>query len=65
MTKTVEIILFCIAFLTQVLLISWFYVRRVVRERRYVLRNFPPATHPKLYSQPVEYYESRLGTSSA
>jgi len=60
MTKTVEIILFCIAFLAQVMLISWFYVRRVVRERRYVLRNFPPTTHPKLYSQPIEYYEHRL-----
>lgn len=60
MTKTVEIILFCIAFLGQVLLVSWLYVGRVVRERRYVLRNFPPTTHPKLYTQPVEYYERKL-----
>src|SRR5689334_20671733 len=60
MTKTAEIILFCIAFLAQVLVISWFYVRNVVRERRNVLLNFPPSTHPKLYSQPIEYYQRKL-----
>jgi hypothetical protein len=60
MTKTAETILFCFAFLTQILLISWFYVGRVVRERRYVLQNYPPSTHPRLYTQPVGYYERKL-----
>jgi hypothetical protein len=60
MSKTNETILFCIAFLSQILLISWFYVGRVVRERRYVLQNYPPSTHPRLYTQPVEYYERKL-----
>jgi MFS family permease len=60
MTKTAEIILFCFAFLSQILLVSWFYVRRVVRERRHVLQNYPPSTHPKLYTQPIEYYEHKL-----
>ena len=55
-----ETILFCFVFLSQVLLISWFYPRRVISRRRYVLQNFPPSTHPKLYPQPTEYYERSL-----
>jgi hypothetical protein len=53
-------ILFCFVFLSQVLLISWFYPRRVISRRRYVLQNFPPSTHPRLYPQPIEYYERGL-----
>jgi MFS family permease len=60
MTKTAEIILFCFAFLSQIFMVSWFYVRRIVRERRYVLQTYPPSTHPKLYTQPIEYYERKL-----
>ena len=60
MTQTGEILLFCLAFLGQILLISWFYPRRVVRERRFVLQNYPPSTHARLYPQPLEYYEGRL-----
>jgi hypothetical protein len=55
-----ETILFCFVFSSQVLLISWFYARRVIARARYVLQNFPPSTHPKLYPQPTEYYECRL-----
>ena len=55
-----ETILFCFVFLSQVLLISGFYARRVISRRRYVLQNFPPSTHPKLYPQPIEYYERVL-----
>ena len=55
-----ETILFCFVFLSQVLLISGFYARRVISRRRYVLQNFPPSTHPKLYPQSVEYYERWL-----
>src|SRR5689334_17022466 len=55
-----ETILFCFMFLSQVLLISWFYPRRVINRRRYVLQNFPPSTHPRLYPQPIEYYERAL-----
>lgn len=60
MTKNVQIVLFCLAFLSQILLISWFYARRLISNRRYVLQNFPPSTHPKLYPQPLEYYERKL-----
>jgi hypothetical protein len=49
-----ETILFCFVFSSQVLLISWFFPRRVIRRGRYVLQNFPPSTHPKLYPYPPE-----------
>ena len=47
-----ETTLFCFVFLSQVVLISWFYPRRVIGDSKYVLRNFPPSTHPKLYPYP-------------
>jgi MFS family permease len=53
-------ILFCFVFLSQVLLISWLYPRRVIGNSRYVLQNFPPSTHPKLYPYPPDYLERRL-----
>jgi hypothetical protein len=55
-----ETILFCFVFLSQVLLISWFYPRRVIGNSRYVLQNFPPSTHPKLYPYPPEDLERWL-----
>jgi hypothetical protein len=55
-----ETILFCFVFLSQVLLISGFYPRRVISRWRYVLQNFPPSTHPKLYPYPPEYFERWL-----
>jgi hypothetical protein len=55
-----ETILFCFVFLSQVLLISWLYPRRVISRGKYVLQNFPPSTHPKLYPYPPEYFERWL-----
>ena len=55
-----ETILFCFVFLSQILLISVLYPRRIISRGRYVLQNFPPSTHPKGYPQPLEYYERRL-----
>ncbi|MFC4311658.1 hypothetical protein ACFPN2_21400 [Steroidobacter flavus] len=55
-----ETILFCIVFLSQVLLISWFYPRRIVSRGRYVLHHFPQSTHPKLYPYPPEQFERWL-----
>lgn len=60
MYETGEAILFFLVFLSQVLLISWFYPRRVVSRMRDVLQKYPPSTHPKLYPLPIEYYERRL-----
>jgi hypothetical protein len=55
-----ETTLFCFVFLSQVLLISWLYPRRVISRSRYVLQNFPPSTHPKAYPHPPEHYERWL-----
>ncbi len=55
-----ETILFCFVFLSQVVLISWLYPRRVIGRGRYVLQNFPPSTHPKLYPYAPEYFERWL-----
>jgi hypothetical protein len=55
-----ETILFCFVFLSQILLFSWVYPQRTISRTRYVLQNFPPSTHPKLYPQSPEYYERWL-----
>lgn len=55
-----ETILFCVVFASQVLLISWFFPRRVISRARYVLQNFPPSTHPRLYPYPPEHFERWL-----
>ena len=60
MYETGEAVLFFLVFLSQVLLISWFYPRRVVSRMRDVLQKYPPSTHPKLYPLPVEFYERRI-----
>jgi hypothetical protein len=60
MYGTGEAILFFVVFASQILLISWLYPRRVVGRERHVLQNYPPSAYPKMYPQPVEYYERRL-----
>lgn len=55
-----ETILFCFVFLSQVLLISWVYPGRIIGNSLYVLKNFPPSTHPKLYPYPPAYLERWL-----
>jgi len=55
-----ETILFCLVFLSQVLLISWVYPRRIISRGRYVLQNFPPSTHPKAYTHSPEEFERWL-----
>lgn len=52
-----ESILFCFVFLSQVLLISWFYPRRIISKSRYALQNFPPSLYPKAYTHPPEEFE--------
>jgi MFS family permease len=60
MSEILYAILFCCVFASQVLMISWLYPRRLVARGKYVLQNFPPATHPKLYPRPTEHYERWL-----
>jgi hypothetical protein len=55
-----ETLLFCLVFLSQVLLISLFFARRLASRMRYVLASCPPSTHPKLYALPLDWHERRL-----
>lgn len=51
--------LFYIAFLGQIMLISWYFPNKVLDRMRYVLATYPPERYPKLYPQSVERY--RMG----
>lgn len=50
-------ILFYSVFLGQIILISFYYPRKVLSRMRYVVETYPPSEYPKLYTKPIEYYE--------
>ncbi len=52
-----EHMLFHVVFLSQILLISFYYPRQILSRMRYVFETYPPSTYPKLYPRPIEYYE--------
>ena len=52
-----ENLLFYVVFLGQILLISFYFPRKMLGQMRYVVETYPPSTHPKLYPQPIEFYE--------
>ncbi len=52
-----EHLFFHFAFLCQVLVISAYLPRTILRRMRHVLETYPPETHPKLYPGSVESYE--------
>ena len=52
-------IIFYIVFLSQIILISYYYPSQILRQMKTVLTNYPPDQYPKLYPKPVEYY--RMG----
>ena len=52
-----EQMLFHFVFLCQVLLISFYFPRTMLRRMSHVFETYPPSTHPKLYPRPMEYYE--------
>ncbi|MBT3823972.1 MAG: hypothetical protein HOF96_03235 [Candidatus Marinimicrobia bacterium] len=52
-------IIFYILFLSQIILISYYYPKLIVNQMKTVLANYPPEQYPKLYPKPVEYY--RMG----
>jgi len=49
--------LFYLVFLSQIVLISFYYPRKILGRMRYVFDTYPPSAYPKLYPKPVEYYE--------
>ncbi len=52
-----EDILFYVVFLSQVILISFYYPRKMLSRMNFVAETYPPSEYPKLYPKPVEYYE--------
>ncbi len=51
-----EHMFFHVVFLSQILLISFYYPRKILSRMRYVFETYPPSTYPKLYPKPIEYY---------
>jgi len=50
--------LIVVALLSQCLVISYFFPRRRLGRLRLLLTTYPPATHPRLYPRPIEFYEN-------
>lgn len=49
--------LFYLVFLSQVLLISFYFPRRILAGIRHVVETYPPAKYPRLYPKPIAFYE--------
>ena len=54
--------LFHIVFLSQILLISAYFPRKILGRMKYVFETYPPSTYPKLYPVPVNVVEKGLRT---
>ncbi len=50
-------ILFYFVFLSQIILISFYFPRKMLSRIKYVFETYPPSKYPKLYPKPIEYYE--------
>ncbi|WDE14002.1 hypothetical protein [Thalassomonas haliotis] len=53
-------ILFYVIFISQILLISYYFPKKIQARTRYVLDNYPPQTYPKLYPKPQAAYKKGL-----
>ncbi len=49
--------LFYLIFLSQVFLISFYFPRKMLNRITHVFQTYPPSEYPKLYPEPMEYYE--------
>ena len=57
-----EYVWFYLIFSSQVLLISYYFPRKMTSRMRHVIDKYPPSTHPKLYPVPIETVEKGLRT---
>lgn len=48
--------LFYLVFLGQVLLLSWYYPRKLLGQMQFVADNYPPDQYPKLYPKSSQHY---------
>ncbi|MCP4724096.1 MAG: hypothetical protein GY863_03620 [bacterium] len=52
-----ENIFIYVVFLSQALLISYYFPRKMLSRIKYVFEKYPPSGYPRLYPKPFEYYE--------
>lgn len=52
-----HITIFSFLFLSQILLISFYFPRKMIKRMQFVLETYPPAKFPNLYPKTPEYYE--------
>ena len=52
-------ILFYFVFLSQIILVSSYFPRKLLGRMKSVLETYPPSKYPKLYPKPIEVYETR------
>ena len=57
-----EYIAFYLIFSSQILLISYYFPRKMLNRMRYVIDKYPPSTHPKLYPVSIDTVEKGLST---
>jgi hypothetical protein len=50
-------ILFYVVFISQILLISFYYPRKILSKISYVLKTYPKSEYPKLYPKQTTYYQ--------
>ncbi len=50
-------ILFYVIFLSQIILISFYFARKILSRMRYVVETYPPSKYPKLYPVPIDIVE--------
>jgi hypothetical protein len=53
-----ENILFYPIFLSQILLISYYYPKKIISRMKFVLEKYPPEQYPKLYVKPIGFYKN-------
>lgn len=52
-----EYMIFYAVFVSQILIISYYYPGKIYRQMKYVFETYPPSAYPKLYPKPIELYE--------
>ena len=53
----IENILFYIVFLSQIILISYYYPKKILQRLKYIFDTYIPSEYPKLYPKPIEHYK--------
>jgi hypothetical protein len=58
-TTTVEL-LFILVFISQIILLSWYYPKKISDRINSVIEKYPPSKYPKLYLKPKSYYLKKM-----